>query len=187
MPVERLTVATGASTLGCLNSFWQYAREQGFFNYPNWTAQQLQSMINNGSKCWVYRRDDNQRVDGVCIFDFQQMVAPDSTVPERWLNVQILAVRANLLTTTPLKLRAIFIATKAVILEGLKRMPNVVGVTCNFERTNTELRILTDTFPNVQYEDTPVVHRAWFRRAGFITRFDQWVVDSGAGTEVIIE
>lgn len=180
MPFEKLTLQNTTSTISCLNAFWQFARNNGIFDYPDWNANTLRAITDGGQQVWVYRR--NNRVDGVVAYQLIDRIAPDSQVSELWMEIGYLAVRPSALPTVGDRRRAIFIATKGAVNEGL-RATGAVGLSFHFERTNTDLKTLVDTWPNVQYEDNEVLHRVWMRRADFLPKFDQWVLDSGASSE----
>lgn len=180
---EKLTPQTTQGAIDCLNDFWQYGREQGFFDatYPDWRPQTLQALIDAGLTTWIHVADG--RVDAVLIYHIEDMIAPDVKVPEPWMNIGYFVVRAKALGDTASRMKAFFSVADDAITEGVKTSP-AVGVTAHFEQGNTDLKALLDTFPGMMWEETERLFRFWIRQADLIPKFDQYVRDTGAVAEV---
>lgn len=166
MPIRRAlnTAAEADGIAACVSAMYDYLRARDALSegVSNWTRGTVVAWRQAGYEAFVYANSNAAgRIDGVCIYGRENHIRQPSIVPEPWMAVKVLAVRADLIPDDQHEVNTLR-ALKLAVPDGLTRL-GCVGVMAMYHQRWQRLHDFLATWPTAEFELLERDERCWIR------------------------
>lgn len=177
MATRRAVAADLNGIVSCISDMWTYLRNRGVLDERAVvTRQDLIQWADEGYLAWVFENNQG-RIDAVCIYRVESLVAPESSQEEKWMDIRILAVRPSAIATRQERERHLIRGLGQAVLEGSEQL-GAVGVTCTYPENWQDLTDFLQRW-NATFEQLPGFIRFWSRNTPGLPNMRSAITQAG--------